>query len=233
MGVVAPQEEKKQHAERKQQIIEEKKQYVEKQKQVQKQSKAKETPKPQFVAAKASSSQEAMSAHLPPHLAELVKKQGTDGKGRVDYKVNTKRSQTGKTQLQKELDAKKAEAAQQEKQMVDAKKGFLDPTAKTGEQTTRFAKVAKLDEGVGPGKLEGIHAEVPNLMDEEEGARLAAAGRPKLASRSLERTVSTAAPGRNLQEGIGVTAASDMDMTNPPHSKHPPRQMSSLSGVGL
>ena len=62
-------------------------------------------PKPQFVAAKSAANKQGMEAHLPPHLAELLKKQGTDARGRVEYKANTKRSQIAKTQGQKELDA--------------------------------------------------------------------------------------------------------------------------------
>jgi len=214
MGIVTPQEEKKHQSERKQQIIEEKQQYAEKQKQKQKQERKQvQPPPPQFIAAKPSANQEAMEAHLPPHLAELVKKQNGGGEG-VEYKANTKRSNTGKTQLQRELDTKKEQAAQQERTHSENMKGFQDATSKPGQAQARYAKLTKPGDGVGPGVLDGEHAETPNLLDGEEGARLAAAGRHDPAtlhamkSNGVSERVHT--PGRDLQEGIGGRHAEEV-----------------------
>ena len=69
---------------------------------------------------------------------------------------------------------------------------------------------------MGPGVLDGEHAAIPGQMDADEGARLAAAGRHDPAALQsmqggLGRTSSTAAPSRNLQDGIAVRTESDLE----------------------
>ena len=75
--------------------------YIEKQKEIKKAEKYNPPPPPQFVAEKPAYSQEVMEAHLPPHLAELVKKQTELDGGTVEYKTAS-RGSTAKSQLQRE-----------------------------------------------------------------------------------------------------------------------------------